>query len=119
MTFTEDFVKDNIRINFEAEVRYGSDQADETYPVQFPTVEFELIATDKLSAIADRIRKDLGELIGVDAAETVRIQYGGSMKPGNAAELLAKPDIDGGLIGGAALKADSFAGIIAAAAAAQ
>ena len=56
---------------------------------------------------------------GVDAAEAVRIQYGGSMKPGNAAELLAQKDIDGGLIGGAALKADSFAAIIAAAAAAQ
>ena len=44
-----------------------------------------------------------------------RIQYGGSMKPGNAAELLAKKDIDGGLIGGAALKAADFAGIVAAA----
>ena len=65
------------------------------------------------------IRKVLGEMIGIDAAETVRIQYGGSMKPGNAAELLAQKDIDGGLIGGAALKADSFAGIIAAAAAAK
>ena len=65
------------------------------------------------------IRKVLGEMIGVDAAETVRIQYGGSMKPGNAAELLAQKDIDGGLIGGAALKAADFAGIIAAAAAAQ
>eukprot|EP00752_Nemacystus_decipiens_P015118 g13470.t1 len=49
-------------------------------------------------------------------ADTVRIQYGGSMKPGNAAELLAQPDIDGGLIGGASLKADDFAGIISAAA---
>ena len=65
------------------------------------------------------IRKTLGEMIGVDAAEAVRIQYGGSMKPGNAAELLAQKDIDGGLIGGAALKADSFAAIIAAAAAAK
>ena len=65
------------------------------------------------------IRKVLGEMIGIDAAETVRIQYGGSMKPGNAAELLAQKDIDGGLIGGAALKADSFAAIIAAAAAAK
>ncbi len=61
------------------------------------------------------VRKTLGELIGVDAAETVRIQYGGSMKPDNAAELLAQKDIDGGLIGGAALKADSFAAIIKAA----
>ena len=40
------------------------------------------------------------------ASEAVRIQYGGSMNAGNAAELLAKPDIDGGLIGGASLKAD-------------
>ena len=47
-------------------------------------------------------------------AEKVRIQYGGSMKPENAADLMARPDIDGGLIGGAALKADSFAAIVAA-----
>ena len=51
-----------------------------------------------------------------DVADAVRIQYGGSMKPGNAAELLAQPDIDGGLIGGAALKAADFGGIIDAAA---
>lgn len=61
------------------------------------------------------IRKVLGEMIGAEAAAGVRIQYGGSMKPGNAAELLAQPDIDGGLIGGAALKAADFAGIIEAA----
>ena len=65
------------------------------------------------------IRATLAKLVGAEAAESVRIQYGGSMKPGNAAELLAQKDIDGGLIGGAALKADSFAGIIAAAAAAK
>ncbi len=47
-------------------------------------------------------------------AEEVRIQYGGSMKPENAADLMSKPDIDGGLIGGAALKADSFAAIVEA-----
>ena len=45
----------------------------------------------------------------------MRIQYGGSMKPGNAAGLLDQKDIDGGLIGGAALKADTFKGIIDAA----
>ena len=65
------------------------------------------------------IRKTLGKIFGKATAETIRIQYGGSMKPANAAELLAQKDIDGGLIGGAALKADSFAGIIAAAAAAK
>ena len=46
-----------------------------------------------------------------DAIECVRILYGGSMKPGNAEELLHMPDIDGGLIGGAALKASDFLAI--------
>ncbi len=48
-------------------------------------------------------------------AEAVRIQYGGSMKPDNAKDLLARPNIDGGLIGGASLKAKDFAAIVAAA----
>jgi len=58
------------------------------------------------------IRDLLAELYDQECADGVRIQYGGSMKPGNAAELLAQPDIDGGLIGGASLKADSFLGIV-------
>ncbi len=60
--------------------------------------------------IRGRIAKQSG-----DVAQKVRILYGGSMKPGNAAELLAKEDIDGGLIGGAALKAEDFLGICRAA----
>ena len=62
-----------------------------------------------------QIRALLTELFGADVAQSVRIQYGGSMKAANAKELLAQPDIDGGLIGGAALKAKEFAEIIAAA----
>jgi len=58
------------------------------------------------------IRDLLVELYDNELAESVRIQYGGSMKPDNARELLSQPDIDGGLIGGAALKADAFLGII-------
>lgn len=61
------------------------------------------------------IRKLLGELFTDDVASQIRIQYGGSVKPGNAAELLAQPNIDGALVGGAALKADDFAAIISAA----
>lgn len=61
-----------------------------------------------------QIRKLLLELFGKNVAEAVRIQYGGSMKPGNAKELLSQPDIDGGLIGGASLKAKDFADIISA-----
>ncbi len=60
------------------------------------------------------IRGIVKDMVGAEAAEAVRIQYGGSMKPGNAPELLSQPDIDGGLIGGAALDATSFAGIVKA-----
>ena len=52
------------------------------------------------------IRETIADLYGTDTAEAVRIQYGGSMNAGNCKELLAQPDIDGGLIGGAALKPD-------------
>ncbi|MDF1565715.1 MAG: triose-phosphate isomerase [Deltaproteobacteria bacterium] len=62
------------------------------------------------------IRGLLAEIWDRPTAEDCRIQYGGSMKPENAAELLSKPDVDGGLIGGAALDAESFAAIVAAAA---
>lgn len=61
-----------------------------------------------------QIRGLLTELFG-DVADTIRIQYGGSVKPDNAAELLGKPNIDGALVGGASLKADSFAAIVKAA----
>jgi triosephosphate isomerase len=61
------------------------------------------------------IRLQLVEAYGRDAAEQVRIQYGGSMKPDNAAELLQQPDVDGGLVGGASLKAPDFAAIVKAA----
>ena len=57
----------------------------------------------------------LAELYGEAVAEATTIQYGGSMNDANAAELLAKTNVDGGLIGGAALKAADFAGIIDAA----
>ncbi len=60
------------------------------------------------------IRRTLAGLAGAAVAETIRIQYGGSMKPENAKELMAQPDIDGGLIGGAALEAESFAAIVRA-----
>ncbi len=60
------------------------------------------------------IRKLVADIYSDDTAQAVRIQYGGSVKPENAAELMSQPDIDGGLIGGAALKADSFSAIIKA-----
>lgn len=58
------------------------------------------------------VRDVVKDIAGEDAAEKVRIQYGGSVKPGNIVEYMAQPDIDGALIGGASLKPDSFIEII-------
>lgn len=58
------------------------------------------------------IRKLLGDMFTPEVAEQIRIQYGGSVKPGNAKELLGQPNIDGALVGGASLKVEDFLGII-------
>ena len=58
------------------------------------------------------IRKLVAGLYNGESADNLIIQYGGSVKPDNAAELLSQKDIDGALVGGACLKADSFIGII-------
>lgn len=63
---------------------------------------------DDAQAIHVYVRNILAEMYGREAADKVIIQYGGSMKAENAAALLAKPDVDGGLIGGASLKVDTF-----------
>lgn len=59
------------------------------------------------------LRKIVAERYNTEVAETVRIQYGGSVKPDNAADLLAQPNIDGALVGGASLRAGEFLGIVA------
>lgn len=61
------------------------------------------------------VRAAVAEVYGEDAAQALTVQYGGSMNAGNAEELLAKENVDGGLIGGASLKAPDFAAIVAAA----
>ncbi len=58
------------------------------------------------------VRKEYTTLYGDKAADAVRILYGGSVKPDNMAQLMKEPDIDGGLVGGASLEADSFAKIV-------
>jgi len=70
---------------------------------------------DQAQAVHKFIRGLLQEMAGEHVAQTVRIQYGGSVKPANARELFHQPDIDGGLIGGAALDANSFMAIVNAA----
>ncbi|MCR4629079.1 MAG: triose-phosphate isomerase [Bacillota bacterium] len=66
---------------------------------------------DQAEEVCRAIRECIAEIYDTDTAEKIRIQYGGSMNGGNCKELLAKPNIDGGLIGGASLKAE-FAEIV-------
>jgi triosephosphate isomerase len=75
----------------------------------------EVCAAEEADRVCGVVRNAVSQAAGQAAADAVRIQYGGSMKPDNAADLLARPNIDGGLIGGASLKAADFAAIVRAA----
>ena len=67
---------------------------------------------DDAQAVCSTIRATVRAVAGGASSEALRIQYGGSVKPENAAELMARPDIDGALVGGASLEVDSFAAIV-------
>lgn len=69
-------------------------------------------SADDANAVCAFVRKTVAELFDRQTAESVRIQYGGSVKPGNITELMSKSDIDGALVGGAALDAAGFSQII-------
>ena len=64
---------------------------------------------DQAEEVCAHIRKTIEAKYGAPAAEGVRIQYGGSVKSSNVVDIMAQPDVDGALVGGASLKADSFA----------
>jgi triosephosphate isomerase len=102
------------------QIKKGLDGLDEER-VQAVTVAYEpvwaigtgLNATpDQAQQVHGMIRGLLGELYNESIAEKMRIQYGGSAKPNNAAELLAQPDVDGLLVGGASLKVEDFAAMV-------
>jgi triosephosphate isomerase (TIM) len=72
----------------------------------------ETASPEQAQEMHEFIRETVRKAFGSDIAEVVSILYGGSVKPDNAKEIFSKPDVDGGLIGGAALKADDFAAIV-------
>jgi triosephosphate isomerase len=80
------------------------------------------IGTGRVASAADAqevcgaIRAELAEMTSVAVADGIRVLYGGSMNAKNAAELVAQPDVDGGLVGGASLDGEQFAQLAASAA---
>ncbi|MFF9364832.1 triose-phosphate isomerase [Streptomyces griseoluteus] len=72
----------------------------------------KVCGSDDAQEVCGAIRGKLAELYSQDVADKIRIQYGGSVKSGNVAEIMAKPDIDGALVGGASLDADEFVKIV-------
>lgn len=96
------------------EIIKGFEGVEEAWKVIIAYEPIWAIGTGKTSSAQDAddmcayIRNLISELYNEDTAEKIRIQYGGSMKPNNVKELLAKENIDGGLIGGASLKAEDF-----------
>ena len=62
--------------------------------------------------IKEAVRGVLAGIYGDDVAQQIRIQYGGSVNPGNVEAIMSQPDIDGALVGGASLKADSFEALV-------
>ncbi|MFH8475611.1 triose-phosphate isomerase [Streptomyces sp. NPDC018000] len=72
----------------------------------------KVCGSDDAQEVCGAIRSRLAELYSQELADTVRIQYGGSVKSGNVAEIMSKPDVDGALIGGAALDPDEFVKIV-------
>jgi triosephosphate isomerase len=69
-------------------------------------------SSDDAQAVCALVRAVVAEKVSAEAAASVRVQYGGSVKPENAAELMGQPDIDGALVGGASLVAEDFARIV-------
>lgn len=69
-------------------------------------------SSDQAEEMCKTIRDTVKDLYNEETAENVRIQYGGSVNPGNVKELMAKPNIDGGLVGGASLKPDSYLALV-------
>lgn len=71
----------------------------------------EVATPDDAQEVCGAIREELGKIYDPDTAAKIRILYGGSVKSGNVAEIMAKPDVDGALVGGASLKAEEFSKI--------
>lgn len=103
---TIDWIRQQIKIAFLNVTAEQAKKAVIAYEPIWAIGTGKTATSDQAEEVCAAIRQVIGEIYDGATAEAIRIQYGGSMNAGNAAELLAKPDIDGGLVGGASLKPD-------------
>lgn len=101
-----DWIRMQIKIAFQNVTADQAKKAVIAYEPIWAIGTGETATADQAEEVCAAIRQVIGEIYDEATADAIRIQYGGSMNAGNAAELLAKPNIDGGLIGGASLKSD-------------
>lgn len=101
-----DWIRMQIKIAFQNVTAEQAKKAVIAYEPIWAIGTGETATAEQAEEVCAAIRQVLSEIYDSETAEAIRIQYGGSMNAGNAAELLAKPNIDGGLIGGASLKPD-------------
>lgn len=103
---TMDFIRQQVKVGFLGVTAEQAATAVIAYEPIWAIGTGKTATSDQAEEVCGAIRQCIGEIYDEATAEAIRIQYGGSVNAGNAAELFAKPDIDGGLVGGASLKAD-------------
>ena len=101
-----DWIRQQIKIAFQGVTAEQAKTAVIAYEPIWAIGTGKTATAEQAQEICKAIRDCIGEVYGGDVAEAIRIQYGGSVNAGNAAELFSMPDIDGGLVGGASLKPD-------------
>ena len=103
---TIDWIRQQIKIAFLNVTAEQAKTAVIAYEPIWAIGTGKTATSEQAQEVCKAIRDCIGEIYSADVAEAIRIQYGGSVNAGNAAELFAMPDIDGGLVGGASLKPD-------------
>lgn len=112
---TDDVIAGQMRIDLEGFTKEQAMQMVIAYEPVWAIGTGQVCDATEADRVCALIREIVADMYGSDVAEAVRIQYGGSVNPANASELLNKPNIDGALVGGASLKAADFAAIVKAA----
>ena len=103
---TMDLIRQQVKVGFQNVTADQAKTAVIAYEPIWAIGTGETATSDQAEEVCAAIRACIAEVYDDATAAEIRIQYGGSVNAGNAAELFAKPDIDGGLVGGASLKAD-------------